>query len=81
MRRLSLICIWFLPIFALINLTIINDLNVGRLPRGATFNSTTGEFNWTPDSTQVGVWTLEFKVQDQYGAFDTEIVTITVEKK
>ena len=49
MRRLSLICIWFLPIFALVNLTIIEDLNVRRLPRGATFNSTTGEFYWKPD--------------------------------
>lgn len=81
MKKLTLICIWFLPIFALVNLTIIEDLNVRRLPREATFNSTTGEFYWKPDSTQVGNWTFEFRVQDEYGGYDTEVVTIAVTKK
>ena len=81
MRRLTLVCICFLPLFALVNLSIITDLNVRRLPRGCTFNATTGEFYWKPDSTQVGEWTFEFRVQDQYGAYDTQLVNITVDKK
>lgn len=47
------------------------------LPAGATFNSSTGEFNWTPGFTQAGAYDVSFFVTDGTLA-DSELVTITV---
>jgi hypothetical protein len=49
-----------------------------NLPSGATFNSGTGAFSWTPSAAQVGTYTLvHFAASD--GTFtDAEDITITV---
>ncbi len=56
----------------------INDMETNVLPKGATFNSTTGQFSWTPDKTQAGDYRIKFKACDTHGACDEEIITITV---
>jgi hypothetical protein len=47
------------------------------LPTGATFNSTTGEFAWTPSSFQAGSYLVTFSVTDGEDT-DFEEVVITV---
>lgn len=47
------------------------------LPAGAIFNSETGEFSWTPGSSQAGTYTVRFIVSDGE-ATDYEDVQITV---
>jgi PKD repeat protein len=47
------------------------------LPPGATYNTTTGDFNWTPQPSDAGSYTLTFCVTDGY-ADDCETITITV---
>lgn len=47
------------------------------LPPGATYNTTTGDFNWTPQPSNAGSYTLTFCVSDGY-ASDCETITITV---
>ena len=44
---------------------------VGTLPRGAAFNSNTGEFSWTPDFDQAGTHAIRFGVSDTGGLTDT----------
>lgn len=34
------------------------------VPSGATLDSATGEFEWTPDATQLGTWNLMIQVSD-----------------
>jgi hypothetical protein len=46
-------------------------------PAGATLNSSTGAFSWTPTFTQSGVYNVTFSVSDGT-ATDSEIVTITI---
>jgi hypothetical protein len=48
------------------------------LPAGASFNSTTGKFEWTPDIGQRGNYTLTFIVRDGFGLSDNETITINV---
>jgi hypothetical protein len=48
------------------------------VPAGATFTPGTGVFNWTPDSTQEGLYSVTFKATDSAGAVDSEVVSITV---
>ena len=52
------------------------------LPPGATFNTTTRVFSWTPTVGQQGVWTgIVFRVTDDDSAvplFDEEIIAISV---
>ncbi len=48
------------------------------LPIGATFNSATGAFSWTPNGTQAGPYQVTFTVTDGHGGEDSETVTITV---
>jgi hypothetical protein len=52
--------------------------NLSSLPTGASFNTTTGTFSWTPASPTAGVYTdISFEVSD--GIFtDSENITITV---
>jgi hypothetical protein len=57
------------------------NTTVTGLPQGATFNSTTGVFKWTPSIGQAGTYTLVFTTSDQKGGMDTETITITVTPK
>jgi len=47
------------------------------LPPGATYNTNTGDFNWTPQPSDAGSYTLTFCVTDGH-ANDCETITITV---
>ncbi|MEW5797279.1 MAG: putative Ig domain-containing protein, partial [Candidatus Zixiibacteriota bacterium] len=56
-------------------------ITTSALPTGATFTSTgtgTETFDWTPDFTQAGPYTVTFYATDDSSAVDSEIVTITV---
>jgi hypothetical protein len=46
------------------------------LPSGATLNSSTGEFSWTPNAT--GSYSMTFKVTDPTGLYAIETITINV---
>ena len=48
------------------------------LPSGATFNTNTLTFSWTPNDSQNGTYNLTFTVGDIYGALDSETITIIV---
>ena len=53
--------------------------SVSKLPTGATFNKTNGDFIWTPKSTQIGSYYLTFTVSD--GTLkNNEKIKITVNK-
>lgn len=54
-------------------------LSASGLPQGAVFNTTTGNFTWTPAIGQAGVYTFTFVVNDGY-LTDSENVTVTVNK-
>ena len=43
---------------------------VTPLPRGARLDPQTGEFRWTPDYAQAGLYMLQFAVHDPAGASD-----------
>ena len=49
-----------------------------NLPAGATLNSQTGAFGWTPNYTQAGTYGVTFHVTDPSGASDSSTATITV---
>ncbi|MBP1909264.1 Ig-like domain-containing protein [Methanolobus bombayensis] len=50
---------------------------VTDLPSGATFNTSTGSFEWTPTYEQSGEYSIEFRVSDLlYTAFDTVLVNV-----
>ena len=54
---------------------------VGDLPSGASFDTETKEFTWTPDYTQAGTYTVRFIASDGdswYNLSETKDVTITV---
>ena len=48
-----------------------------NLPDGAGFNSTTGQFTWTPNSTQSGIYSMTFSVSDGSDS-DSETIQIAV---
>ncbi|MFA6216025.1 MAG: putative Ig domain-containing protein, partial [Candidatus Omnitrophota bacterium] len=48
------------------------------LPTGATLNSTTGAFTWTPSYSQSGSHAVTFSVSDGNGGSDSEAITISV---
>lgn len=48
------------------------------LPSGASFNTTTKTFSWTPGSTQSGTYSVTFSVSDGKGGSDSEAISITV---
>jgi len=48
------------------------------LPSGATLNSSTGAFSWTPDYSQAGSYSLTFSVNDGNGGTASETIIITV---
>ena len=45
---------------------------------GATINSSTGAFSWTPSLAQKGSYTVTFKVTDSGGLYATSVATINV---
>jgi PKD repeat protein len=49
-----------------------------NLPAGATLNTQSGEFAWTPNFTQAGEFTLNFKVNDPAGLAAEQSAVITV---
>ena len=49
----------------------------GALPPGATYDTTTGHFSWTPAPSDAGTYTLTFVASDGH-ATDSETITITV---
>ena len=51
----------------------------GTVPTGATINSNTGAFSWTPTASQAGVHTVTVQVADVAGATDSEDVAVTVQ--
>jgi uncharacterized protein (TIGR03437 family) len=54
-------------------------LSTGALPAGANFDSTTGEFRWTPDGTQLGAHDINFTAIDSTGGKASASVTIQVD--
>ncbi len=48
------------------------------LPAGATLNSSTGVFEWTPELNQAGTYNLTFSVSDGKGGSDSKNAKITV---
>lgn len=74
---LTCFLIFIYPVISF-NIFPIVDLETHALPRGATFDTRTGVFTWTPDNMQAGIYTLKFKVTDSNGGIDEEIINITV---
>lgn len=54
-------------------------LTASGVPQGAVFNTTSGNFTWTPERGQAGIYTITFKVSDRY-LTDSQSVTVTVNK-
>jgi len=48
------------------------------LPEGATFDYETQIFSWTPQTGDIGTYTVRFKADDGWGLTDEETITITV---
>jgi PKD repeat protein len=55
----------------------ILTFSVDVLPPGATYNTSTGHFSWTPNASDAGTYTLTFSVSDGH-ASDSEVITITI---
>lgn len=55
-------------------------LSTSTLPSGASFNTSTGLFNWTPTNTQSGDYEITFTASDG-DLSSSEIITITVVNK
>lgn len=53
-------------------------LAASGLPTGATFDTGTGAFSWTPDYTQAGTYSVTFTVTDSNSATDEETIVINV---
>jgi hypothetical protein len=51
------------------------------LPEGATLNPDTGEFSWTPQAGQEGVYQITFTATDSGNLSDSVNMTITVHPK
>ncbi len=54
-------------------------LSTGALPAGASFDSSTGEFRWTPDATQLGAHNITFHATDAKGAERDASVAVQVD--
>ena len=50
----------------------------GTPPTGASINSTSGAFSWTPTEQQDGTHTITIQVEDGNGGSDSETITVTV---
>ncbi|NTV46131.1 MAG: tandem-95 repeat protein, partial [Chlorobiales bacterium] len=51
-----------------------------KMPQGASMDSKSGKFTWTPTSEQTGTEKITIKVSDNSGAVDSQTVTIVVSK-
>ena len=51
--------------------------SASNLPEGASFNTATGAFSWTPANGQAGTYVVTFEVTDGYIS-DSEAVTIVI---
>ena len=49
-----------------------------NLPEGATFDSTTSTFTWTPTYDQSGVYPIQFSIHDGAGGIASQTSTVTV---
>jgi len=49
-----------------------------NLPAGATLDSLTGAFSWTPNFAQAGTYSVTFTVSDPSGVPDSKTITVTV---
>lgn len=56
--------------------TLVYSLDVS--PSGMTIDATTGVITWTPGSSQIGQQSVTVRVQDQFGAADTQTFVINV---
>ncbi|HTX39978.1 MAG TPA: putative Ig domain-containing protein [Bryobacteraceae bacterium] len=54
-------------------------LSISALPAGASFDSSTGEFRWTPDATQLGAHHITFHATDATGAARDASVAVQVD--
>jgi parallel beta-helix repeat protein len=52
--------------------------SVTGLPQGATFNTTSGAFSWTPALAQIGTHSVTFTARDLKGGVVSETISITV---
>ncbi|MDO8748652.1 MAG: putative Ig domain-containing protein [Candidatus Omnitrophota bacterium] len=52
--------------------------SASSLPSGATLNSSTGAFSWTPTYSQAGSYSVTFSVNDGKGGTASEAITIIV---
>ena len=50
----------------------------GTPPPGASINSTSGAFSWTPTASQIGTHTITIQVEDGAGAADSGAVTVKI---
>jgi hypothetical protein len=55
-------------------------LSVSNLPAGATFSTLNGMFQWTPDFTQAGDYTVTFHMTDPAGLSDSIQVPMHIDK-
>jgi hypothetical protein len=53
-------------------------LSATNLPIGATFNTTTGEFSWTPTLSQEGIYTVTFTATDNGLPVETGTVDVVI---
>lgn len=51
------------------------------LPVGAIFDQETKTFSWTPTYSQSGTYDITITVTDEWGAFDSQTITVTVVDK
>ena len=49
-----------------------------NLPSGATFDSVTGQFNWTPTNSQAGVYTPTFTATDNGSPIESSSVDVVI---
>lgn len=52
--------------------------SAANTPPGATFDTTSGTFNWTPAYTQGGTYVVTFTVSDGQKGYDNQNVTINI---
>lgn len=53
-------------------------LSVTNLPAGATFNSDTAIFSWTPDNTQSGVYVVKFTAMDNGSPIASSTIEVPI---
>lgn len=54
------------------------SFSLSPLPAGATFDTNTGLFSWTPGPADAGTYNMTVCAMDQYGLSDCQAISITV---